>query len=155
MSDELYSTSLGRQPDAAGSAYWLDVVVGRGVRYSALGTYFYGSQEYHQRQGGTSVGFVTGLYRDLLGREPDAEGLAYWTNQLDVRKVRLDDVAFGFYASLESRRDRADRLYVRILGRPADAGGRDAAAARIAQTDDLVVAAELGASDEFWAGAQN
>ena len=68
--------------------------------------------------------------------------------------MRLDDVSAGFYASLESRRDRADRLYQRVLGRAADAGGRDAAANRIGLSNDLVVAAELGASDEFWTRAQ-
>ncbi len=154
MINELYATSLDRAPDAAGSAYWLDVVVRQGVSYASLGVYFYGSPEYYARSGSSSTGYVTALYRDLLGRDPDPGGLNYWVAKLDVERVRLDDVSAGFYASLESRRDRADRLYQRVLGRAADPGGRDDAANRIGLSNDLVVAAELGASDEFWSRAQ-
>ncbi|MEZ5230405.1 MAG: SpoIID/LytB domain-containing protein [Acidimicrobiales bacterium] len=155
MVDELYETSLGRAPDEIGSAYWLDIMVGKKTPYAELGIYFYGSQEYYQRTGGSPEPFVRALYRDLLHREPDAAGLAYWVQQMAKPTVSPPDVASGFYVSIESRRDRADRLYLRVLGRPADAAGRDAAAERIALTDDLVVAAELGTSDEFYQSTQS
>lgn len=154
MVDEMYSTALGREPDAAGSAYWLDVMVGQGVPYAELGIYFYGSQEYYGRSGSTDDAYIRALYRDLLKRDPDSVGLAYWAGELAKPGVGLPDIASGFYVSLESRRDRADWLYEQVLGRPADAAGRDAAAARIAATDDLVVAAELGTSAEFYQGTQ-
>ncbi len=154
MVDELYATSLGRVPDDIGSAYWLDVVVIKGTPYAELGIYFYGSAEYYQRSGSTDEGFIRALYRDLLHRDPEAAGLAYWMGELAKPSVGTTDIAAGFYASLESRRDRADWLYERVLGRPADPGGRDAAAARIAVADDLVVAAELGTSEEFYQSTQ-
>lgn len=44
--------------------------------------------------------FVTGLYRDLLGREPDAGGLAGWVSQLQAGMSR-EEVRQGFLASEE------------------------------------------------------
>ncbi len=154
MVDEMYSTALGRTPDTAGSAYWLDVLVGQKTPFAELGIYFYGSAEYYNRSGGNDESFIRALYRDLLHREPEATGLAYWKGELAKSTVGPPDIASGFYVSLESRRDRADALYQRVLGRPADAVGRDSAAERILVADDLVVAAELGTSEEFYVAAQ-
>ncbi len=154
MVNELYATSLGRTPDVGGSAYWLDVMVGKGTPYAELGIYFYGSAEYYQRSGSSDEGFIRALYRDLLHRDPEPDGLAYWMGELAKPRVGTTDIAAGFYVSLESRRDRADWLYQRVLGRAADPGGRDAAANRIAVADDLVVAAELGNSVEFYQSTQ-
>lgn len=37
---------------------------------------------YTARQGGTRDGFIRGLYRDFLGRDPAAEDVAYWRQRL-------------------------------------------------------------------------
>jgi hypothetical protein len=52
--------------------------------------------------------FVTQHYRDFLGREPDAGGLAFWTNQIEscgtdaqCREVRRINTSAAFFLSIE------------------------------------------------------
>jgi len=73
---------------------------------------------------------VTELYRDVLGREPDAGGLAYWSGRIQGG-TRVADVAASIYSSDELYAEvggtpgaYVDALYEGILHRPADAGGR-------------------------------
>ena len=145
--DDLYMRALGRPPDAEGRAYWIGQIAG-GVTVESVGVLFFGSPEYYARSGGTDTSFVTALYRDILGREPDPGGLAYWVDRLDTGTANLDDVAAGFYGSLESRRARAVALYALVLdSTPADSS-RDAVAERLLTIDDLPAAAEVAASDD-------
>jgi hypothetical protein len=146
--DELYQNVLGRAADDDGRRYWLDEIAG-GLEIEALGTYFYGSQEYANRAGSTSA-YVTGLYWALLNRPPDDEGLAYWTDLLDRGQATPPDVANGFYASIESRRDRADAMIRRIFGSSPDDAERERWAERLAQVGDGAVAAELASSSSFY-----
>ena len=147
--DDLYQTALGRSPDASGRAYWVGEVR-KGLKLQATGVLFYGSQEYYDRSGGTDATFVRALYRDILHREPDAGGQRYWEERLADRSAGFDDVAAGFYSSLESRRDRATRLHLRVLGPVVNATVRDALADRLLRVDDLRLAAEIAASQEAY-----
>lgn len=145
--DDLYQRALGRAPDPDGRAYWIGQIT-RGLRVESTGVLFFGSPEYYQQAGGTNATFVTALYRGILGREPDPGGQAYWEGRLSSGVARPDDVAAGFYRSLESRRSRAIVLHQEIRGiAPSDAG-RDILADRLLSADDLVVAAEIAASPE-------
>jgi hypothetical protein len=121
----------------------------RGLKLGKLGVYFYGSAEYYAR-GGTNQQFVIALYRDILGRTPDPGGQQYWTALLDNRRANLDDVAAGFYISLESRRQRAYALHQRLLGPVASPAVGDALANRLLSVDDLALAAEIMASQEAY-----
>ena len=53
-----------------------------------------GSDEYYCRHGGTPEGFVTGLYREVLGREPACAEVASWVCNLrrcgDRGRLALD-----------------------------------------------------------------
>ncbi|MDH3680486.1 MAG: SpoIID/LytB domain-containing protein, partial [Acidimicrobiia bacterium] len=149
--DDLYQTALGRAPDDGGRAYWIDRLR-NGVKLESVGVLFYGSQEYYDSAGGTDAAFVSALYRDILGREPDPGGQAYWEGMLARGAARLDDVASGFYSSLESRRARAMALHLRLRGVAAGDEARDALAGRLVDVDDLVVAAEIAASQEAYDG---
>ena len=62
------------------------------------------------------------MYRDLLGRDPDPQGLSYWVTQLQ-QGANPADVAFGFAASPERETQRINGDYQTFLGRGADAGG--------------------------------
>ena len=55
-------------------------------------------QQVNQNAGGTDA--VSGLYQSLLGRAPDAEGLAFWNQQLASGKS-INDIANAFKASPE------------------------------------------------------
>lgn len=71
------------------------------------------------------------LYRKILGRAADAEGRAYWLGQVE-RGLRIEDIAAQFYGSQEyfsdnggTNRGYIEALYLDLLGRAADAEGRD------------------------------
>jgi hypothetical protein len=67
--------------------------------------------------------YVTQLYRDVLGREPEAFGLAAWLGQLQDGISRAQ-VAAGIWASVEHRGQQVDQFYATYLHRPAEAAGR-------------------------------
>ncbi len=68
-----------------------------------------------------NTAFVTELYRQLLGREPDAIGLAGWLVQLGSGSNRADLVR-AFLRSAEGANLATESLYVGTFHRPADAG---------------------------------
>jgi hypothetical protein len=66
--------------------------------------------------------FVTQMYQDLLGRKPDAAGLAYWTNLLDQGTSR-SDVVLQIEQTPEYLGDVVQSIYQQMLHRPADPTG--------------------------------
>ncbi len=94
-----YRDILGRSPDAAGLGYWANLLVEKETA-GDLYTLFFSSPEYFARAGGTNQGFVTGLYRDVLNRSPEGNGLAYWVGQVSGGTSR-QQVAAEFLRSLE------------------------------------------------------
>lgn len=153
MIDRFYNDALGRGADDAGRQHWLGQVAS-GVRIETIGAHFYGSPEYFAQAGGTNEGFVRALYRDLLGREADAGGLASWAAALDSGAMTTGDVAAGFYASIESRESRVRGLYQRILLRGPDSAGLVYWAGQLLHTDDIRLASDLAASSESFGIAQ-
>ena len=118
-----------------------------GVRVATVASYFYGSDEYYARYGNNSA-YVTSLYWSILGRGPDG-GQGYWVSLLDQGTARTV-VSGSFYLSLESNGRRVDALYQQLLGRSTDPAGRDYWAHQLQNIDDIVLAALLTGSDEFW-----
>jgi hypothetical protein len=67
-----------------------------------------------------SQSYVAQLYRDLLHREAEPAGLAFWSGLLD-RKVQTPvQVAWDIETSLEGRTVQVQTAYGKILGRAAD-----------------------------------
>jgi Domain of unknown function (DUF4214) len=66
--------------------------------------------------------FVTSLYQGVLGRNPDATGLAYWTGQLSAGATRTQ-VAAGITRSSEGLSRDIQIFYQDLLNRPADQTG--------------------------------
>ncbi len=146
--DDLYRSALGRNADGEGRSYWV-ATMADGLKYEHLGTLFYGSPEYFRRAGGTNEAFVTSLYLNILGRQPDSEGLQYWLGLLEGGRATPADVANAFFRSLESRRDRARGMYQRVIQSDPDSVEVEQNAERLLTIDDLALAAELAASPEF------
>ncbi len=67
--------------------------------------------------------FVLKLYRDLLGREADSSGFAFWTSYLDQSGTRKQMIG-AFQTTAESRNMEVNAVYNSILHRDADDGGR-------------------------------
>jgi hypothetical protein len=61
----------------------------------------------------------TQVYRDLLGREGDGGGLAYWAGLIDGGQLRYH-VAESLTSSTEYRGQQVQAQYLKYLGRPTD-----------------------------------
>jgi len=81
--DDAYETMLGRPADASGRAFWTARLQSHG-RYDQLLADLGASSEFWSKAGSSNEGFVTRVYDRLLGRAPDAAGLAHWTGRLDA-----------------------------------------------------------------------
>jgi hypothetical protein len=114
---EMYQQILGRQVEAAGLSYWLDVWAAHGgseiVKASLLG-----SAEYFANHGSHDAGFIQGLYQDVLGRSASASEVAYWQGVLGTSSRTA--VAMGFVTSNELRLAMINSWYQEFLGRAVD-----------------------------------
>ena len=147
--DDLYRLVLDRPVDPTGRAYWVGrLEAGTPVRHVAVA--LFASPEFYP---GSPGGFVTDLYRTILGRFPDPAGKGYWTSRLGAGASR-SSVAAALYQSGESRRTRVDALYRELLGRRPGPSDASYWAGRLVREDDLVLAAHLLASTEYLARTQ-
>ncbi|MBX6742104.1 MAG: DUF4214 domain-containing protein [Acetobacteraceae bacterium] len=97
----LYDTVLGRLPDAGGLANWRNAMEAGGMSLQAVAASFTASLEFQSKYGTLDdAGFVTALYQNTLHREPDAPGLANWTDALAHGMSRAE-VVLGFSESAE------------------------------------------------------
>ena len=85
--DRLYSAYFLREPDLSGFAYWADRFRS-GQSLVSISQAFTGSAEFTSTYGQLTNGdFVRLVYRNVMQREGDGAGVAYWTDILD-RRVR-------------------------------------------------------------------
>ena len=78
-----YQAAFGRVPDQAGVNFWATGLAAGTQTLTTLGTTFANSAEFTARFGATATtiatpSVVTALYTNVLGRSPDAAGLAFW-----------------------------------------------------------------------------
>jgi hypothetical protein len=146
--DGLYVDVFGRAADPSGRAYWSNRILG-GARVADVAASLFGSAEYYKKAGGTNGGYVDALYRGILGRAPDSGGLGYWVGELDRLRPR-EDLSRSLFLSYESNTSRVNDLYSTILKRAPDGGGRDYWARQLFSVDDIVLAALLASSDEYF-----
>src|SRR5262249_47794046 len=73
--------------------------------------------------GSANARFVAALYRDLLGREPDAGGLAHFSGLLDRNAATRAQIVRLIENSPEYRTRVIRNLYQTLLGRDADPAG--------------------------------
>ena len=88
-----YQAAFGRIPDEAGITYWVGQVAANPAELCTLSVIFANSTEFFKDYGATATtpantALVTSLYLNVLGRAPDAPGLAYWVNSgLDAAQL--------------------------------------------------------------------
>jgi uncharacterized protein YkwD len=115
----IYQQYLHRSPDPGGLASAVAALQG-GSSEAAIRQAILSSSEYYNDQGGTPLGYVQGLFNDVLGRAyndppPGWVGLAATGN--------LAAVAAGILRSNEASTDVASALYRTYLRRDADPAG--------------------------------
>jgi len=118
----VYQDVLGRAPDPAGLAYWVQQL-DAGAPISGVAAAIGKSAEYY----GNFV--IQPDYLKLLGRAADAAGLQYWTTQM-LNGLTDQQLEAGFIASDEffanaggTDLNWVDAVYTLLLGRAADASG--------------------------------
>ena len=116
---EAYNRALRRDPEPAGLSYWLDSLrKGPLSPENVYSTFLTSDEMYNVQGGGTDAGYVTAMYRDLLGREPEVEGLVYWTSRLGRGESRKS-ISEGIWFSAEKYYVRVSEAYRQLLGRDA------------------------------------
>jgi hypothetical protein len=144
-----YQRYLKRDPEAAGLASWVSALQS-GLTDERLEASFIGSPEYIHNHGGTGEAWVTGLYQDLLGRNPDQVGLNAWLTALHNGQSPAD-IAYGFAASPEREGQRITADYQTYLSRAPEA---DVVSAWVANflhgaSNEDVVAGFVGSAEYF------
>lgn len=96
---ELYVAIAGRAPDASGLSYWADQMDNNGFTIEQIAGFMYDTDDakalYPRFLSEEEV--ATSFYENVLGRTPDAEGLAYWTDKLAENGVvkTLQDMIYS------------------------------------------------------------
>lgn len=139
--DYVYAHALGRAPDASGRSYW-QAQLDQGLSRGDMLVGFSESAEHRARTADlTGRGYfqtddtaqaVALLYDSFVGRQPDRDGLVFWTGQIKSGAYQLAQVADAFAVSPEYRAatqgktnaQLVDFMYQNTLDRAPDAGGR-------------------------------
>lgn len=95
----LYTTCLDRDFDAEGLNYWAMELANLKRSGSDVAKGFFFSDEFIGFKTTDEV-YITRLYRTLMGREPETDGLTYWKKQMNGGMSR-EDVFAGFASSKE------------------------------------------------------
>jgi serralysin len=96
----LYHSTLNRLPDATGLEGWT-YTLKSGTSLLQIANGFTGSAEFQQKYGSLdNSAFVTLLYNNVLGRNPDSEGLTSWVTAIGGGMTRAE-VVIGFSESSE------------------------------------------------------
>lgn len=140
-----YSDLLGREPDSAGLAFWTDFL--RTGSVNTLRFQHLASDEYFENTGGENESYVEQLYFDLLGREIDPQGFAFYVDQLAIGTPRWW-VSRTIYESPESLGNRVTAYHQAILDRAPTNDEITEGVALILDEDERAVQAALLASDE-------
>ncbi len=97
----LYYAFFDRDPDVGGARYW----IGRyddGATIAEIARHMSHSPEFADRYGTTEVeGYVTALYENVLDRNPDPQGFAFWTEGLNSGRITRLYTLRHFAASSE------------------------------------------------------
>ena len=142
----LYRLYLGREVDQAAAINFIN----NNVPLFQVTTTIIGSQEYFNRNGGTNDGFLTAVFRDLLGRPIDASGRDTFTTALQSATSR-GQVAANILTSTEGAGRVVNLLFNRFLRRNADDGAITSFVPFFQQTrsiENVIIA--IGSSDEFF-----
>src|SRR5262249_6104302 len=118
----LHVDLVGRLPDPQALAHWLTAACGASHR--EIASELVRSEAYCRAQ-------IEALYRTLLDRDGDAEGLAAWTRSARAG-IALQDIIAGFCDSCEYKANHpgapafVESLYQRLLNRASDPDGKTA-----------------------------
>jgi len=79
---ELYIATFNRAPDAEGFNYWLNESPLQTMEEIAQSFFDQPETKALYPEGTSDEEFITAIYHNVFGREPDEEGLKYWVSEL-------------------------------------------------------------------------
>jgi len=157
-----YDDVLGRPPDAEGQRTYRRRMVDDGWTERQVREALRESPEHAAMSSASADRVIRRAYQDLLGRQPDANGLASYRNQMIEHGFDEHDVRQAIMNSPEYRqksagiseaqaRDVVRRAYLSVLEREPDAAGSQGYVQRVLRDHwtEREVARELRNSDEF------
>ncbi|MGF1552190.1 MAG: DUF4214 domain-containing protein [Paracoccaceae bacterium] len=103
----LYETGLDRdgEIDLEGLNYWIDIREG-GFSVEETAQSFLDSREFQEKYGDpdalSDLALVERLYRNVLNREGEAEGVAFWTGVLEDQGFSRANLLYAFAVSVEN-----------------------------------------------------
>lgn len=124
----LYGAAFDRDPDAGGLNFWIQQRQ-RGVTLTSMANKLAASAEFATLYGNLdNKAFVEQVYRNVLDREPDASGTAYWIDQLN-RGATRGKVLVGFSESAENKQATATDVtiswaFAQMIARTPTSGER-------------------------------
>jgi hypothetical protein len=156
--DRLYRAAFGREAETDGLRYWVDRRDG-GLTLTSMARLFSGTPEFrnaYDQLGDTA--FVTAIYRNILGRDPEAAGRDYWVGRLADGMARHQLLAsFSESAEHKGRTGVAGtitRAFFVLLDRAATPSERATWTDVLTSGGDgVAIVALLIASSEYAAGA--
>jgi Tol biopolymer transport system component len=111
----LYWAYFKREPDLNGLNYWVNQYAS-GKSLQRISLQFAQSSEFRTKYGNTTAAqFVTLVYQNVLERQPEPSGLAYWVNQIDNGTSR-GQVMTSFSESSEGKRTMAPYVDTVLIG---------------------------------------
>lgn len=119
----LYRAYFLRQAEFSGFDYWRNEIRDGDRSIRNVSQYFANSAEFDQRYGDLDdAEFVSLVYRNVLGRNPEATGFSFWTRQLDSGLRTRGEVMLNFsesseYKGLSERLVLATEIYGDMLNR--------------------------------------
>jgi hypothetical protein len=109
----LYQAAFDRAPDKGGLGYWIDELDAGKGDLAWMANNFIISEEFKETYGTPSSvsneAFLELIYNNVLDRDPDAEGFAYWMAELNSGFAR-ERVLASFSESVENRANVADAI---------------------------------------------
>ena len=130
----LYHATFDRSSDIGGLGHWARQLAKGEMVFAEVAAAFMVSDEFTQLypEGLSDEEFVTLLYQNVLKREPDAAGKAYWLKVLDEGNLR-NEVLLGFADSVEFIEDSSEAFEEELSA---------------AEQEELRVLAELDSDDD-------
>lgn len=124
----LYFGIINRAPDPGGYSYWLRQLT-RTDKYhkdlAEIARQLMGSPEFKRKYGTlNNEQFVKAMYPQVFGRDPDAGGLAYWTNRLNRGTISRHSMMASFVQSSEMKRSFATLVADALNIHPSEIGER-------------------------------
>lgn len=109
----MYDVMFNRGPDAGGLKFWTNTILdGVNTELSVAQAFTQANEDQVAKL--TNPEFVTRMYNDALGRNPDDAGLAFWVAALDAKVIDRGQVLLSFVDSPEFTLNEVDLVAVKI-----------------------------------------